>query len=163
MKRKNSILGVIVLRFVGYSLGTELVVSMIETVFNALVFGVERDYPYDGIPSFAAGMNPLQIALIAVWGLLQVAVYCAGIALFARSIRRKIAEPAQRMAGGFREVSGGNLDVQLTFDTQTEFREMRDAFNRMVRKLKHSEQQRATMENQRMQLFSHIAHDLKTP
>jgi signal transduction histidine kinase len=33
----------------------------------------------------------------------------------------------------------------------------------MVRKLKDSEEKRMTMENERMRLFSHIAHDLKTP
>ncbi|MFD2878009.1 sensor histidine kinase [Paenibacillus rhizoplanae] len=40
---------------------------------------------------------------------------------------------------------------------------MRDAFNFMARKLKEAEDQRMSREKERMQLFSHIAHDLRTP
>ena len=163
MKRKRSILGVIVLRFIGYSLGTEFFISILESIFSALVYGAERDFPYDGIPAITPGMDLRQITLAVLWGLLQLAVYCIGIALFARSIRQKIAEPARHMAEGFHEVSNGNLDVTLDFDTETEFKEMRDAFNLMARRLKDLEEKRITMENERMSLFSHIAHDLKTP
>lgn len=163
MKRKRSILRVIVLRFIGYSLGTEFFISILESIFSALVYGVERDFPYDGIPAITPGMELRQIALVVLWGLLQLAVYCIGIALFARSIRQKIAEPARHMVEGFHEVSNGNLVITLDFDTETEFKEMRDAFNLMARKLKDLEEKRMTMENERVRLFSHIAHDLKTP
>lgn len=163
MKRRRSILGAIVLRFIGYSLGTEFVISIMESVFNVLVYGVEKDFPYDGIPGLSAGMDAHQIGLVVIWGLLQLAVYGVGVALFARSIRRKIAEPARHMAEGFHQVSMGNLDVSLDFDTETEFKDMRDAFNVMTQKLKELEENRMAIENQRMRLFSHIAHDLKTP
>lgn len=163
MRRKHSILRVIVVRFIGYSIGTELCNSVLESIFSTLVYGAQRNYPYDGIPRITAGMETRQIVLIVLWGLLQLAIYCTGVALFARSIRRKIAEPARHMAAGFHEVSSGNLDASLDFDTETEFGEMRDAFNLMARKLKDSEANRIVMENERMLLFSHIAHDLKTP
>ena len=163
MKRKHSILRTVVLRFIGYFLGIEIVISVLEDIFSALVYGAERDFPYDGIPGIAVGMEPYQVALIILWGLVQLAVYCVGIALFARSISRKVSYPAGRMAEGFREVSSGNLNISLDFETETEFKEMRDAFNHMTRKLKDYEEKRMTMENERMRLFSHIAHDLKTP
>lgn len=165
MKRKHSILRTVVLRFIGYYIGIEFVISLLENIFSALVYGTERNFPYDGIPNpnIAAGMEPHQIALVVLWGVVQLAAYCVGIALFARSISRKVSYPAGRMAEGFREVSNGNLNISLDFETETEFKEMRDAFNHMTRKLKDYEETRMDMENERMRLFSHIAHDLKTP
>jgi signal transduction histidine kinase len=105
----------------------------------------------------------LQITLSVFWNLITAAVYLVGIILFGRGISRKIMEPVKKMEEGFREITAGQLDTTLDFETETEFGEMRDAFNFMVRKLKASEEKRMTMENERMQLFSHIAHDLKTP
>ncbi|MFT3983690.1 MAG: HAMP domain-containing sensor histidine kinase [Lachnospiraceae bacterium] len=163
MKRRHSILRTVVLRFIGYFLGIEIVISILEDLFSTLVYGAEREFPYDAIPGIAADMEPYKIAQIVLWGLLQMAVYCVGIALFARSISHKVSDPAGRMAEGFREVSNGNLDVSLDFETETEFKEMRDTFNHMTRNLKNYEEKRLTMENERMRLFSHIAHDLKTP
>lgn len=163
MKRRYSILRTVVIRFIGYFLGIEIAISVLEDIFSSLVYGAEREFPYDGIPGIAANMEPHQIAQVVLWGLLQMAVYCMGIALFARSISRKISYPAKRMAEGFQEVSNGNLNILLDFETETEFKEMRDAFNHMTRKLKDYEKKRMTMENERMRLFSHIAHDLKTP
>lgn len=163
MKRKHSILRAVVLRFIGYFLGIEMVISILEDIFSVLVYGAEGGFPYDRNPYMPAGMEPHQIALVVLWGLAQLAVYCVGIAFFARSISRKVSYPAGRMTEGFREVSNGNLNVSLDFETETEFKEMRDAFNHMTRKLKDYEEKRMTMENERMRLFSHIAHDLKTP
>ncbi len=163
MKRRHSILRTVVLRFIGYFLGIEIVISILEDLFSTLVYGVEREFPYDAIPGIAADMEPYKIAQIVLLGLLEMAVYCVGIALFARSISHKVSYPAGRMAEGFREVSNGNLDISLDFETETEFKEMRDTFNHMTRNLKNYEEKRMTMENERMRLFSHIAHDLKTP
>jgi signal transduction histidine kinase len=72
-------------------------------------------------------------------------------------------KPVQKMEEGFRAVTAGHLDTKLDFETETEFGEMRDAFNYMAQKLKESEEKRVAMEIERMRLFSHIAHDLKTP
>ncbi|WP_419820782.1 histidine kinase dimerization/phospho-acceptor domain-containing protein [Anoxybacterium hadale] len=82
---------------------------------------------------------------------------------FGRRVSRKIMKPVQYMQEGFKAVTAGHLDTKLDFETETEFGEMRDAFNYMVQRLKDSEEKRMTMEYERMQLFSHIAHDLKTP
>lgn len=163
MKQKHSILRTVVLRFIGYYFGIELVLSVLEDIFSILIPGANQIFLFDTIPGMAAGMKPEQIGMAALWVLVRLLVYGVGIALFARSISRKVSAPAGHMAEGFREVSKGNLDVSLDFETETEFKEMREAFNRMVRKLKDYEERRQSIENERMQLFSHIAHDLKTP
>lgn len=163
MKQKHSILRTVVLRFIGYYFGIELVLSVLEDIFQMLVPGAAQIFLYDKMPGMAAGMKPGQIGMAVLWGMVQLVVYGVGITLFARSISRKVSVPAAHMAEGFREVSKGNLDVSVDFETETEFKEMRDTFNRMVHKLKDYEEKRQTIENERIQLFSHIAHDLKTP
>lgn len=163
MKQRHNILRAIVLRFIGYYLGIEAVISLLEDLCSPLLGGADNLFLYDRFPRTAAGMDLGLIIAAVVWGAVQLLVYSVGVALFARSISRKVSYPAARMAEGFREVSNGNLDISLDFETETEFKEMRDAFNLMAHKLKDSEQKRMAMENERMRLFSHIAHDLKTP
>ena len=163
MKRKHSILRTVVLRFIGYYFGIEVVLSVLEDIFSMLIPGADQIFLLDTIPGIVTGMRTEQIVMIALWGVTELLVYGVGIALFARSISRKVSDPAGHMVEGFQEVSKGNLDVSLDFDTETEFKEMRDAFNHMVHKLKDYEEKRLSIENERMQLFSNIAHDLKTP
>ncbi len=93
MKRKSSMLRFIVLRFIAYSLGTELAISVLEEILNT-------------------SREPVQLIL---WGLAQLLVYSAGVLLFAHSIHRKLQEQIREN------------------------------------------------EKERSQLFSNIAHDLKTP
>lgn len=50
MKRRYSILRTVVIRFIGYFLGIEIVISVLEDIFSSLVYGAEREFPYDGIP-----------------------------------------------------------------------------------------------------------------
>ncbi len=163
MKRKHSILRTVVIRFIICFVGTEAAIGLLEELFRAFVRGGDAVILYDRIPDMAAGMEPRQASLTVLWVVVQLAVYGAGVALFAHSISRKVSYPAGRMAEGFREVASGNLSVRLDFETETEFKEMRDSFNVMAHRLKGSEEKRVAMENERMRLFSHIAHDLKTP
>ena len=174
MKTKGSIERIIMSRFIGVSIGVWLVIFALEflvsfTTRNYHAFGTELTFaelafvPIDERMGMAQPYLAESVTASAIWVLVTAAVYFAGIRIFGRGISRKIATPARNMAAGFAEVAGGNLDVVLDFQTETEFREMRDAFNAMALRLKKSEEQRLIMENERMRLFSHIAHDLKTP
>ncbi len=163
MKKKLSFKKVIIRRFVGYIIGIALTLLLLELLFSLFTWNNGMNFSELASSPLADGTQPLQIMLSVIWILVTVTVYFIGIVLFGRGISRKIMEPVQKMEEGFKEVTAGRLDTRLEFETETEFGEMRDAFNYMVQKLKDSEEKRMTMENERMQLFSHIAHDLKTP
>lgn len=163
MRHNRSILRTVVLRFIGYYLGIEVTIAIAENLFRAVVRDADKVLIYDRLPELVAGIEPEQMILTVLWVLIQLAIYGVGIALFARGISRKVSSPAQHMTEGFREVAGGNLDVRLDFETETEFREMRDTFNVMAERHKASLEKNEMIEKERMQLFSHIAHDLKTP
>lgn len=163
MKKKRSFKRAIMQSFIGYTVGIALTLLLLELLFSLLTFSNGMSFSELASSPLSEETKELQITLSVIWNLITAAVYFIGIVLFGRKISRKLMEPVQKMQEGFNAVMSGHLDTTLDFDTETEFEEMRDAFNFMVRKLKHFEEKRMTMEKERMQMFSHIAHDLKTP
>lgn len=163
MKKMRSFKRVIIHNFIGYTIGIALTLLILEILFSLFTFNNGMTFSELASSPLAEETKKLQIILSVFWNLITVAVYFIGIVLFGRGVSRKIMEPVQKMQEGFKKVSSGHLDTTLDFETEAEFGEIRDAFNLMARKLKDSEEKRMTMENDRMQLFSHIAHDLKTP
>lgn len=142
MKRKNSIKKIIMQQFVFYSIAILLVLMSAERLLELVL--------------------PQALTSVALTGLMIV-VYMIGVILFGYSIGRKIVAPVQEIERGFRTISNGDLNISLDFETVTEFGNMRDSFNDMANRLKVSEEERQLFEHERMQLFSNIAHDLKTP
>lgn len=163
MKKKRSFKRVIMRNFIGYTIGIALVLLILELLFSMFTLNNGMNFSELASSPLVEETKKLQVILSVFWNIITVAVYFIGVVLFGRKIRRKIMEPVQKMQEGFKEVTAGHLNTMLDFETETEFGEMRDAFNFMVRKLKDSEEKRMTMENERMALFSNIAHDLKTP
>ncbi len=163
MKKKRSFKRVIMRSFIGYTIGIALTLLVLEVLFSLFPFNNGMNFSELASSPLTRGTEPLQITLSVFWNLITATVYLIGILFFGRGISRKILEPIQKMEEGFKAVIAGHLDTTLEFETETEFGEMLAAFNFMVRKLKDSEEKRIIMENERMQLFSHIAHDLKTP
>ena len=163
MKTRQSFKNLIMRSFIGYILGIALVLLLLEFVFSLFTWKNGMNFSELASSPLAEGTKKLQITLSAIWIVITAAVYVTGIILFGRGMNKKILVPVQKMEQGFKAVTAGRLDTTLEFETETEFGDMRDAFNLMARKLKDSEEKRMTMEKERMQLFSHIAHDLKTP
>ena len=163
MKKKRSFKKVIMRSFIVYTIGIALTLLVLELLFSLFTFNKGMNFSELASSPLAEGTEKQQITLSVFWNLITVAVYFIGIVLFGRKISSKIIKPVQKMQEGFNAVMAGHLDTTLDFETETEFEEMLDAFNFMVQKLKDSEETRMIMENERMQMFSHIAHDLKTP
>lgn len=163
MKKKRSFKSVIMRSFIVYSLGIALTLLVLEILFSLFTLNNGMNFSELASSPLEEETKKLQIALSVFWNLITAAVYFIGVLFLGRGVSRKIMEPVQKMQDGFNEVTAGHLDTTLDFETEIEFGEMRDAFNFMARKLKDSEEKRMIMENERMRLFSHIAHDLKTP
>ena len=163
MKKKHSFKRMIMHSFIRYTIGIALMLLLLELIFSLLTWKNGMNFSELASSPLEKGTETLQITLSVIWILITAAIYLIGIVLLGHSIGQKIMEPVQKMKEGFEQVTAGYLDTTLDFETETEFAEMRDAFNFMARKLKASEESREVMENERMQLFSHIAHDLKTP
>lgn len=163
MKKKRSFKRIIMRSFVGYTIAIALTLLVLEVLFSLLTVNNGMSFSELASSPLTEGTINLQITLSVIWNLITALVYLIGIVLFGRRISKKIMEPIQKMEEGFKAVTAGHLDTTLDFETETEFGEMKEAFNFMTSKLKDSEEKRLTMEQERMQIFSHIAHDLKTP
>lgn len=166
MKRKKSIKKLIMQQFVFFAALMMLSLTFIQVAYItsmdaiASYYQLPYDIPYSDIPA-----TPKLIVTMVMAGALVLIVisFCVITQLFGKRIGKKIQTPVEHIVKGLRRVTKEEFDYPLCFETETEFSEMRDAFNQMATMLSQVKQARVSMEEERMQLFSNIAHDLKTP
>ena len=84
----------------------------------------------------------------------------AGISLY---LKKHIDKPLRQLMDGMDEVSEGKRDIVIDYNSDREFDEIRDRFNRMARKLKDSEDEKHRIEQGRNQMLLELAHDIKNP
>lgn len=76
---------------------------------------------------------------------------------------KKIDEPLTLLADGVAEISKGNLDYRLDYDSNDEFLPVCNSFNDMAERLKKSVELTKKNEENRKELLLDISHDLRTP
>lgn len=166
MNRKKSIKKLIMQQFVFFAALMMLSLVLIQVAYTTSMNTIASHYqlPYD-IPYRDIPAMPRLIVTIVMAGALVLIVisFCIMTQLFGKRIGKKIQMPVEHIVEGLHRVTNGDFDRPLCFETETEFSEMRDAFNQMATMLSQAKQARVSMEEERMQLFSNIAHDLKTP
>ena len=74
-----------------------------------------------------------------------------------------ITKPMKKLTDGIEEISSGNLDYHIDYDSTNEIGITVKAVNEMAARLKDSIEQREEMEESRKQMTAGIAHDLRTP
>ncbi|MBD2846798.1 HAMP domain-containing histidine kinase [Paenibacillus sp. IB182496] len=78
-------------------------------------------------------------------------------------VSRSLTRPLHRLKEAADQMSGGNLDFNITSTSGDEIGRLGHAFENMRQRLKASMDQSAQYEANRKELLSHISHDLKTP
>jgi signal transduction histidine kinase len=91
------------------------------------------------------------------------ALFLTEVLLISLYLKRHIDKPIKQLMSGMDEVSNGERDVVLDYNTDKEFEDIRDKFNRMARKLKESEAEKHQIEQRRNQMLLELAHDIKNP
>lgn len=99
---------------------------------------------------------------------LAVFPVCALIFIFflhryARSIRNHVTAPNARLVDGLRKITSGDYGVQVALNAEYEYQEIEDSFNYLSQALLQATKERDRLAEERRQLLSNIAHDLKTP
>lgn len=72
-------------------------------------------------------------------------------------------KPLNELKKGTRKIKDGDLDFTLESDSSSELGELVRSFEEMRVRLKESQNQKVTMDNESRELIRNIAHDLKTP
>ena len=104
------------------------------------------------------------ILLIYIGGMLVIiAGYILAVWGLSCYMKKELTNPIYMLINAFNEISTGNYSVRVDFDTVTEFVEIRDSFNSMVKRLFDMEEEKRVSYQQRQQLLTDIGHDLKTP
>ena len=78
-----------------------------------------------------------QIVTVLIFVILLVSLFTGFLGFFASDI---IARPIKKLSKGMREISSGNLDVELDIRTGDELESLGNAFNKMAKDLKESQQ-----------------------
>ncbi len=78
-----------------------------------------------------------QIVTVLIFVILLVSLFTGFLGFFASDI---IARPIKKLSKGMREISSGNLDVELDIRTGDELEILGNAFNKMAKDLKESQQ-----------------------
>lgn len=103
----------------------------------------------------------LKLTLFFLFGV--VAVFLMGLLSYSKSIQKHIAKPNKDLVDGLEKITLGDYSNRLTLNGEYEYKEIEEAFNFMVHELEKAKKERENLEKERQQLFSSIAHDLRTP
>ena len=121
-------------------------------------------YPYDMISykmtyNITNEGNNNALVFLGVMGVL----FIIEVMLISLYLKKHIEKPLKLLMDGMDEVSEGERDVVLEYNTDKEFEDIRDKFNRMAEKLKESEDEKHRIEQNRNQMLLELAHDIKNP
>lgn len=83
--------------------------------------------------------------------------------ILTKHVFRRIAEPLDILTDGAGEIGNGNLDYQITYDRNDEFKPACEAFNDMAVRLKTSVERTRQNEEGRKELMAGISHDIRSP
>ena len=75
----------------------------------------------------------------------------------------KIEQPLETLVNGVHQISDGNLDYRISYDTNDEFKSVCEDFNSMANRLKTSVEEVRKNEQNRNFMLAGISHDLRTP
>lgn len=103
----------------------------------------------------------LKLTLIFLFGV--DVVFLMGLISYSKSIQKHVAKPNKDLVDGLEKITSGDYSNRLTLNGEYEYKEIEEAFNFMVYELEKVKKERENLEKERQQLFSSIAHDLRTP
>lgn len=103
----------------------------------------------------------LKLTLFFFFGV--VVMFFMGLISYSKSIQKHVAKPNKDLVDGLEKITSGDYSNRLTLNGEYEYKEIEEAFNFMVYELEKVKKERENLEKERQQLFSSIAHDLRTP
>ena len=103
----------------------------------------------------------LKLTFIFLFGV--AVVFLMGLISYSKSIQKHVAKPNKDLVDGLEKITSGDYSNRLTLNGEYEYKEIEEAFNFMAYELEKVKKERENLEKERQQLFSSIAHDLRTP
>lgn len=117
---------------------------------------ISSRYNAQDFSSLVLGKTGLILTLI-------VLVFVLSILLLSIITSRTISKPIKLLADGANEITNGNLDFVIDYESTNEIGTTVTAFNEMTSQLKTSIDDRDRMDQSRKEMIAGVAHDLRTP
>lgn len=92
-----------------------------------------------------------------------ISIFLLLLFIYSHIIKKHIIKPVDMLIDGLEDITSGNYDKKLDFKAEHEFEKMRKAFNYMAKEMQIAKKKQESFDSERQQLFSNIAHDIKTP
>lgn len=108
-------------------------------------------------------MSTFVISYIVIVFIISLIVVTITNAILSSKIYKKIVRPLELLSYGAEQIKNGNLDFQMNYDSDDEFKQVCDDFDEMRMRLKDSVDMQLKYEENRKQLVVGISHDLRTP
>ena len=80
-----------------------------------------------------------------------------------RFFYRKIKHPVTQLSDAMQRMENGEREIELDFRAEGEFIRLRDAFNRMIRRLAEQEDENLRLQQAQQKMILELAHDIRTP
>ncbi|WP_232699718.1 sensor histidine kinase [Brevibacillus daliensis] len=85
------------------------------------------------------------------------------IFLYSRYSAKKISEPLKVITNAIKRMTGGDYQSRIALKAESEFGQIRDAFNYLADQLEATRAEKERLEESKRRMLMDISHDLKTP
>lgn len=103
------------------------------------------------------------VSVVVIFIIFAIAAVILTNLILSRWIGHLILKPLKILKNGTKEIADGNLDFQMDYQKNDEFRDVCDEFDQMRGHLRDSVETRLQYEQYRKELIAGISHDLRTP
>lgn len=129
---------------------------------DALILAVnsERTQEDSGLESQAERFMSYYLGVVI---LLAVGVIALTNGVLTARVAKSLLTPLEQLSQGAKQIQQGNLDFELHYDRNDEFRRVFDDFDDMRIRLRNSVQSRLREDESQREFIAGISHDLRTP
>lgn len=113
--------------------------------------------------NFKEQMLKFMVGYIGVVVVVAVIVITITNGILSSRIYKNLMIPLKLLSYGADQIKNGNLDFDMKYEGDDEFKQVCDDFNEMRMRLKESVQAKLKYEENRRELVAGISHDLRTP
>jgi signal transduction histidine kinase len=131
-----------------------------ELVNNYTFYSDEETKEENGATTELTRMNP---GFLAVVGILAVLIGFLSFSIYFSLFTRKFSRYLREIIGGIKELSTGNFNAVISLREDDEFTDIARHLNRMAKDIKEIMEGERSIENEKNELITNVAHDLRTP
>ncbi|OOM74520.1 signal transduction histidine-protein kinase BaeS [Clostridium puniceum] len=123
----------------------------INSVYEPIRFDMKRE------------MSTFVISYILIVVIISLIVITITNGILSTKIYKKLIVPLELLSYGAEQIKDGNLDFEMNYESDDEFKQVCGDFDEMRLRLKDSVESQLKYEEDRKQLVVGISHDLRTP